>query len=65
MSCLRQVIQAVEVARSKGIPVIWVIRQHEASGGVRCACALPCSLPQSCRRMTPALAWPSSDSVRC
>ena len=32
MRCLPKVIEAVDVARSHGVPVIWVIREHHPSG---------------------------------
>lgn len=41
MSAHRRVIQAVDLARRKGIPVIWVIREHEASGARLLAGLLP------------------------
>jgi len=32
MVCLPKVVEAVDLARSKGVPVIWVIREHDAEG---------------------------------
>lgn len=32
MGCLPKVVEAVDVARSKGVPIIWVIREHDADG---------------------------------
>ena len=34
MSCLPYVIQAVESARELKVPVIWVVREHDAQGGL-------------------------------
>eukprot|EP00983_Pelagomonas_calceolata_P001859 61765-Pelagomonas_calceolata.AAC.3 len=34
MSCLPRVHKAVEAARSHSIPVFWVIREHDPSGGM-------------------------------
>lgn len=33
INCVPFVINAVEVAHSSGIPVVWVIREHHRSGG--------------------------------
>lgn len=32
MKCLPNVIEAVNIARSHQIPVIWVVREHDVSG---------------------------------
>ncbi len=32
MGCLPKVKEAIEIARAKSLPVIWVIREHEPSG---------------------------------
>ncbi|KAL4445816.1 hypothetical protein ABPG77_009015 [Micractinium sp. CCAP 211/92] len=32
MGCLPNVIDAVDVARARGIPVVWVIREHDPEG---------------------------------
>ena len=34
MGCLPKVVEAVDVARSSGVPIIWVIREHDADGGL-------------------------------
>lgn len=45
MGCLPKVVEAVDVARSKGVPIIWVIREHDADGGLPQlgCCLLSCS----------------------
>jgi nicotinamidase-related amidase len=35
--CLPQVQAAVAAARAAGVPVLWVVREHDASG-TRCLC---------------------------
>ena len=48
MGCVPKVIEAVEVARSRGVPVIWVIREHDTSGG---CCSPECCWPmRACRQ---------------
>lgn len=32
MGCVPKVIEAVQLARSRGVPVIWVIREHDPAG---------------------------------
>lgn len=32
LQCLPSCEQAVRVARERGVPVIWVVREHDASG---------------------------------
>lgn len=32
MGCLPKVVEAVGVARARGIPVVWVIREHDPEG---------------------------------
>ncbi len=35
MGCLPNVIDAVDAARARGIPVVWVIREHDPEGEIR------------------------------
>lgn len=40
MACVPRVVRAVELARSKGVPVVWIVREHDALGAKP-----PCGIP--------------------